>query len=402
MPAASRDLRRPALLIAASALALGLAGCRVDNRPLLARGEPDPGPAYAAQPLGGGYPYDLGPLDPAEPVRVVPVSEAYDGYALAERAYAYDRVAWQAPPDYGFRYGDEEPWAWETAGDELMFAEPLDDGYRFYYYEPGEAYPYFVRDPHYGYAYGDDGVLSAVFNAAGALLGADQLYGMAGIAGSYLTRGYDLHRVYYAEPRYALASDPVWYDRWEDRYPVLRSSWEPWMAAADRVEPWRAYRISTGGRELRAFEPELHRREKALAKLDRKLAKADEKAFRRAVGEERRELRVAHGPPAPAPRFEDRHGRDDHRGRGRGHDAERQPGREARPMAVAENRAFAPDRGPDGRGRGGGWKAEDRGGGGPGGHGGHGGGPGKGHGGGGHGGGDKGGDHGGGKGKGRD
>jgi hypothetical protein len=386
---------------AASALALGLAGCKIDNRPLLARSD---APAYAAAP-GADYAYALGPLDPAEAARVVPAAEVYDGYALAERAYAYDRVAWEAPPDYGFRYGDVEPWAWQTAGDQLMFAEPIDDGYRFYYYEPGEDYPYFVRDPRYGYAYGDDGVLSAVFDAAGALLGGDQLYGLAGVAGAYLNRGQDLRRVYDAEPRYALASDPVWYDRWEDRYPVLRSAWEPWMTAADRVEPWRSYRVSTNERELHAFDRERERRAREIAKVERKFAhadwkaaKADDKAWRKAVREDDRQARLAwDGPPPKAgPRAEDRHGRDDHRGRGRGHEPDHADGRGVPAAAVvADNRRSGPrhDDHPGG-GRGGG---QARGGGPDKGPKGDGGGPGKG---GGHEG--RGGDHGGGKGHGKD
>lgn len=347
-------------LMASTAIALGLSACKLDNRPLLARGEP--GPAYAAAPGAdlAGYPYALGPLDPAEAAPIRPVADVYDGYALAERAYAYDRAAWQAPPDYGFRYGEVEPWAWQTAGDELMFAEPLDDGYRFYYYEPGEAYPYFVRDPRYGYAYGDNGTLAAVFTAAGALLGNDQLYPLANVAGAYLNRGHDLRRTYYAEPRYALVSDPVWYDRWEDRAPVLRTAWEPWMAAADRVEPWRAYRVSSGGRELRAFEPERLRRVREAEKVERKWAKAEDKAWRKdqkewrkAIRQDDRAARVAYGPPARADG--DRHGRDDHRGRGRGHDVDHNV-REARPVAVADNRDWRPRGGDD---RAGGGKRHD-------------------------------------------
>ncbi|MCR5877844.1 hypothetical protein [Phenylobacterium sp. J367] len=350
--ARSRNARTIALLGAASAIGLGLAGCKLDNRPLLARGEP--APAYAAAPADGVYPYALGPIDPAEPARVVPVAQPYDGYELAERAYAYDRVAWQAPPDYGFRYDDLEPWAWQTAGDELMFAEPLDDGYRFYYYEPGEDYPYFVRDPQYGYAYGDGGVLSAVFSAAGALLGSDQLYRLSGVGGAYLNRGYDMRRTYYAEPRYALASDPVWYDRWEDRYPVMRSSWQPWMAAADRTETWRTYRISTGERELHRFDRERERRARDIEKMERKWAKADDKAWRKAEKDHRKdERRFAAAPPPQRfdGRHEDRHGRDDHRGRGRGHDPEHAGGRAVPAAAViADNRGSDRFRGGDDRG----------------------------------------------------
>lgn len=301
-------------LLGSTALALTLSACKVDNRPLLARN--GPAPAYAAAPAYAGNP--LGPLDPAEPARVVPV-QGYDGYALAERAYAYDRVAYRSQPDYGFDYRGEQPWAWQTANDDLMFAEPIDDGYRFYYYEPGETQPYFVRDPQYGYAYGDNGVLQAVFSAAGALLGTDQLYGMAPLAGQYLSRGRDLRQVYYAEPRYPL-SEPVWYDRWEDRAPVVTRAFDPWMTAADRTPTWREYRVATASRELRAFEPERLRRERDVEKFERKMAKADEKAWRKAA-RHGGEAAMAYG---PAPRHDNGlhlgevHGRHEGRARGEG------------------------------------------------------------------------------------
>jgi uncharacterized membrane protein YgcG len=367
-----RELHRAALLMAtASTLTLG--ACKVDNRPLLSRHEAAQ-PYAAAAAFAPGYPYALGPLDPAEPARVIPVRQTYDGYALAERAYAYDRVAWEGPPDYGFQYDEVEPWAWQTAGDELMFAEPLDEGYRFYYYEEGEAYPYFVRDPQYGYAYGDDGALAAVFTAAGALLGSDQIYGMANIAGAYLTRAQDMRRVYYAEPRYALASDPVWYDRWEDRAPVLRSAWQPWMTAADQAEPWRSYRLSTGERELRAFEGERERRLRSAAKFDRKLAKAEDKAWKKADRRDDRGVAVAHT-PQPTPRFEGRRDRDDNRGGGQASGRDRGPRHGRDPVAVADNRDWGGGEANAKRGGGrkddhGGGKGRGNGGGGPGGGGG--------------------------------
>jgi hypothetical protein len=300
MPA--RPITLTALLLATGAVA----ACKVDNRPLLARGQP--APAYAPADAAT-YAYGPGPLELpyAEPARVTPAATMYDGYALAERAYAYDRAAYRSPPDYGFQYGDVQPWAWQTAGDDLMFAEPVDDGYRFYYYEPGEAQPYFVRDPDYGYGYGDNGVLTALFSAAGALLPNDQLYRQADVAGRYLYRGQDLRRTYYAEPRYAVA-EPLW----SQRAPILAAAQAPWIAAADRVEPWRQYRVSTGERQLRSFEPERLRREKDIAKFERKMAKADDhRPWREENRGDDRQAMVAY---APAPVVVQRERGDDHGG----------------------------------------------------------------------------------------
>lgn len=418
---------RPAILaLSVSALALSVAACKVDSRPLLAR---DASPAYgAATPASyAAYPYsdDYG-LPYAQPAQLAPIDDPYDGYALAERAYAYDRASYRAPPDYGFRYGDVDPWAWQLADNSLMFAEPYGDDYRFYYYEPGASYPYFVRDPYYGYGYGQNGALMAVFDAAGALLSGDQINPLASIAGRYLARGYDLRNTYYDVPHYTVA-DRVWIDR----APVIYAYQEPWIEAAQTVPVWRQYRASTGERFLSAFEPERVRRERIAERYERRIdwdaakeirkarheelkatrkfvrdeAKADRKVFREEVKQDRkferervREPRNAFDSGRPASARVDDHPR------GRGHDdnGRRADGfrGEDRPFAaddrrhareIARNDAPRPhaeqrhddhggDRGKHDDNRGGGDKAD------------HGGGKG-------HGGGDKGGDHGKGHGK---
>ena len=115
-----------------------------------------------------------------------------------------------------------------------MFAEPYQDDYRFYYYEPGDTYPYFVRDDRYGYAYGDNGGLLAVLDATGALLPNSQLSALADIAGRYLYRGQSLRDVYYDAPHYAVAESV-----WIDRAPVLYAYQEPWIEVAQAQPVWR-------------------------------------------------------------------------------------------------------------------------------------------------------------------
>jgi hypothetical protein len=267
MPVKIQSIARPAaLLVSVSAAAVALSACKIENRPLLAR---DDGyrPAAAALPYQqasyGYYGLDMLELPQAQPARIMPIANPRDAYAFAERAYAYDRAAYRAPPDYGFDYYgyEEDPWAWQLANDSLMFAEPYgDDAYRFYYYEPGEAYPYFVRDPYYGYAYGEDGALMAMFTAAGALLTGTDLGQWADVAGSYLVRGHDLHNVYYRSPRYEIA-DPLWIER----APILYAYQEPWILAADTQPLWREYRVSSGQRDLMYFESERQRRARGAA-----------------------------------------------------------------------------------------------------------------------------------------
>ena len=248
---------RPAIaLLATTALALTLSACKIDNRPLLARGGPPPPPASAPP---------LGPLDPT----YAPAAYATDAqlpvqdqaYAYPQRAYAMSRVVHQRPPSYAFAYGEEQPWVWDDGDDGTMFAEPIDDGYRYYYYEPGEDRPYFVQDPDYGYAYGPTGALIALFGVTGALIAADHYRDYAPRAEDYWSRGYSLDRAYRRSPRY-----PVQPAIWRQRAPALESGHDRWFRAASAQPAWReaAARGAGGphggeprGRELAAASPQV-------------------------------------------------------------------------------------------------------------------------------------------------
>ncbi|MDB5467783.1 MAG: hypothetical protein JWQ46_2545 [Phenylobacterium sp.] len=196
----ARTFRPATVLMASSALALTLSACKIDNRPLLARDAP----AYGGLPAPG--PLDLAYAPPAP---MAAYAQPVDRYAYARRAYGVDRAIYDAPPAYRFAYGDQQPWAWQTADDRLMYAEPIDNGYRSYYYEPGQDYPYFVRDPSYGYGYGPDGALVALYDAAGALLSGDRYAEAAPLAGRYWARAYGLRRTALRERR-APVDEGVW------------------------------------------------------------------------------------------------------------------------------------------------------------------------------------------------
>jgi hypothetical protein len=236
------------LLLAASGLALSLSACKVDNRPLLARGPAD-ADAYAALPqpgLPGGASYGAPAYGAnAYPASYLPPERAYP---YAERAYGLDRAFYREPPDYGFAYADEQPWAWQAADDSLMFAEPYDDGYRAYYYEPGADYPYFVRDPNYGYALGQNGVLLALFDAAGALISGGNYDRYAPNARQYWSRGYDLHSAYGRAPRYGVDQAV-----WSQRAPRLEQFQQSWIAAPERQPAWRQWRAAAGPATLQHY-----------------------------------------------------------------------------------------------------------------------------------------------------
>jgi hypothetical protein len=321
----TRNTFRLALL--GAACAAGLAACKDDDRQSARIAAPDPGPlGYVADAAAPGY----GPPAPVQPYR------ADVAYGWAERAYDEQRRFYDAPPAYSFDYGDTDALVWRTDDDWSMYAEPWDQGYRYYYYEPGAAYPYFVRDEDYGYGYDPSGVLVAVFDAAGAYLAADRYSRFAPDAGRYWARGHDLRSAGMRAPRIAVDERT-----WATRAPLITRSAESWLRAGERQRNWTTWRSqggqarfqnarafaapafagpAFGGREdHRAFQDErkfVHEEAKAerkadhaFAKEDRAFAKADRalaKADRHGWADARREL------PARAferPSFAEAHGR---------------------------------------------------------------------------------------------
>jgi hypothetical protein len=240
-------LRKGLMAAAACGLALSAAGCREDDG---ARriAVPDPTPA-AFLPDAMALPYAE-----AAPVQW---TNADAGYRWAERAYGLERAFYDAPPDYAFDYGGVQPWVWETGDDWSMYAEPWDDGYRYYYYEPGAAYPYFVRDGSYGYGFDPTGMLVALIDSDGDYLPADRFYEAAPLAGRYYMQGRDLRNAAVRAQRI-----PVQEDVWVQRAPRVRASSEPWLRAARSDERWRTWRDRNGQREQQRFVQEERRRER--------------------------------------------------------------------------------------------------------------------------------------------
>jgi hypothetical protein len=124
--------------------------------------QPGPATPIVAAPAAGQL-----PEAPQLPLRKV--AAPADNYAYIDRAVSYDDAIGDAPPDYAFDYGDVTPWGWQASDGSIAYVEPVDQGYRYYYYEPGADEPYFVRDPHYSYAY-DGPSLVAVYDSGGRLL----------------------------------------------------------------------------------------------------------------------------------------------------------------------------------------------------------------------------------------
>lgn len=333
--------RRYAVMLSGVA-AMALAGCRED----VAR-TPEPlfVPAATAEAYGLPLAPEFEALPPAPPAPVQMAAYQPD-YGYAERAYAMDQAFYEAPPDYGFSYIDAQPWAWRSHDGYEMFVEPIDDGYRYYYYEPGAEYPFFVRAPDYGYGYGEGGVLTVVYSTAGAILPYGYLDDQAPRAGRYWARAHSLRSAARHHPA------PVVYDAWLLRRPTFVASQSPWMQAAVREDKWRRHRDRQEAKEIRKFERERERRADALARMERdevrqalrrheahdsrRLVAFDrdrrERADRRAERDERRPGRVA---VAQADRREDRDRQVDRRDEPRREHVARRDTRDDRPDHAA-------------------------------------------------------------------
>lgn len=215
------------LLAAASATAL--TACKLDYHP--------PAPAAAAPAVRAALPGPgpLGATQVAFGPQSAPNSECY---APAERAHSFDRAIYRRAPNYRFRYQGGAPLAWRNADGYSMYAERVDTGYRRYYFAPGASRPYFVRDPRYGYGYGPDGALLALYDAAGALLGNGGYGQVGGDAAGYYIRAQNLHR-YGVDDSYRMA---VSQSDWSQLGPAFYAAQNLWISAPDRQPQWRAWR----------------------------------------------------------------------------------------------------------------------------------------------------------------
>jgi hypothetical protein len=217
---------------------------------------------------------------------------AYDGYALAERAHSFDRSVHNRRPDYAFRYDDEQPLAWRTADDYAMYAEPYEGGYRNYYYAPHADHPYFVRDGSYGYGYGPDGRVRAVYDSRGALVTGDRFAQLVTIAADVYLRAHTVRR-YGEDSRYRVAvNEPDWAQR-SRTYSAAQSTW---IAAPERQPQWREWRQSHR-QDLVEFEAPPVRHDNGLhlgwAKQERKAERRGDDRFAVAYSREVRGVPAA-------------------------------------------------------------------------------------------------------------
>ncbi|QNQ11540.1 hypothetical protein [Sphingomonas alpina] len=199
-------------------------------------------------------------LPAAKPIRVVQLADPGQSYAYADDARGFADAIGDAPPDYGFDYDDVEPWAWQGYDDSIAFAEPIDDGYRYYYYRPGAVSPYFVRDHDYGYGY-DNGQLAVVYAASGAILPYAAYGPRQDYAARYYARGRDLYRSSHQRR-------PVIAANWAARQNAISATQARWAAARSREADWQRYHASVVQRQQRHWGQEQVRRRADTVRYD--------------------------------------------------------------------------------------------------------------------------------------
>jgi hypothetical protein len=238
-------------------LSLALAGCN--------KAADDTGNASAALPaLPATLPMTNAPAAPAalapppsaipaRSIRTARVANPRAAYAYADQADYFSRSLGDGPPDYGFDYDGVRPWAWQGYDGSRVFLEPVDGGYRYYYYRAGADEPYFIRDPEFAYGYDGD-QLAVVYDSDGAIVPYGDYGPRTGYAAAYLWRAERLFEA--SSDREAISAAA-----WAARQNAIAGYQERWAANRDRQADWAAYHAQESAQESRYWAEEAARRD---------------------------------------------------------------------------------------------------------------------------------------------
>jgi hypothetical protein len=252
----------PALL-APAVLALALQGC---NRAGPQTPDSVSAPAAAMRLVDGPVrPIAYAPPGPAlpyaEPAPMAELLAPDASYAYVDDAAYMGDAFFDGPPDYAFAYDGVEPWAWRADDDALALVEALSGGYRYYYYEPGDDWPFLVRDEDYAYGF-DRGRLVTVYDRSGRVMPASFLAERAPLAGRYLARGRGLYQASRGPDRRAV-NQQTWLARRQQVSAINRQ----WTAERTRTPDWRNFHSQYAPQQDARWAPERYRREAAATRL---------------------------------------------------------------------------------------------------------------------------------------
>ncbi|MGI4808216.1 MAG: hypothetical protein ACRYF2_08925 [Janthinobacterium lividum] len=255
-------LRRRQYLLVRGALtglafsSLVLAGCN--------KSDEDSGNNAALPALPATLPMMNSPVQPASlapppsalstrAIRTARVADPRAAYAYADQAGYFSQFLGNGPPDYGFDYDGVRPWVWQAYDGSRVFLEPVDGGYRYYYYRAGAERPYFVRDPQFAYGYNGD-QLAAIYGPDGGLVPYNEYGARQGYAAAYLWRAQRLFEA--SRDRQAISASA-----WAARQDSIAAYRDRWAANSDRQADWAAYHAEESGQESRYWADEAARRE---------------------------------------------------------------------------------------------------------------------------------------------
>ncbi|THD34731.1 MAG: hypothetical protein E7773_13775 [Sphingomonas sp.] len=259
---------------AAIAIAASLGACgrqATDSQMTAASSLPDLPATLPLDPRGStAWPTapEVAALPTAAPLRTVRVANPRDYYGYADAAYDYQDVLGDAPPDYYFDYDGVDPWAWEGYDQSVVFLEPLDQGYRYYYYRPGADAPYFVRDPDYGYGYDGDG-LAVIYDRYGTVLPYADYGASRDYAARYYLRGRDMYAASHREDRRAVSAAA-----WAARQPTIVAARTTWSEARARQPLWSEFHTAAAPRQATYWREEAVRRQADTQRFDQWRAQA--------------------------------------------------------------------------------------------------------------------------------
>ena len=186
-------------------------------------------PAPAPAPVAAALPR-------AARIRVATVRDPRDAYAYADQAYAMDNAYGQAPPDYEV-YGDDgsAPLVWRGDTGAIRIVEAVPGGYRIYYYQAGDDWPFYIQDSGYGYGY-SGGALVGVYDGRQHLrrLGPDDP--ALDLAARLMARAVELRQsALNGQRRPARVAD------WRSLGPRLHALDDRYVADRNSNSDWRAY-----------------------------------------------------------------------------------------------------------------------------------------------------------------
>ncbi len=260
-------LIRPSLLVisaALSAMALVACGQNTQNAPQNTTADT----AAPALPLTTGaetaavYAPSVNALPPAPRPKIVRVASQADQYAYVDQASSMGSALGSAPPDYGFDYEGVHPWVWRTNDNAVRLVEPIDGGNRYYYYQPGAASPYLIRDPQYAYGF-NDGQLVVVYDARGNVVAPEYMDRQADDAGRYLARAQALYNASLRSQRRAVIAA-----NWAARRAAINAQQAEWARQQSEYSGWTAYHQQHEAEQQAYWQAERERRQASTASFD--------------------------------------------------------------------------------------------------------------------------------------